>query len=298
VALVRSPDSRVGFVGLGVMGLPMASNLARSGVDLVVWNRTAARAAPLAEAGATVAGSVEEVVDATSTVILMMASGEALDGVLGRGTPRFARLVAGRTIVPMGTTSPEYSRALQDDVLAAGGRYVEAPVSGSRVPAETRQLVGMLAGDPAAVADVRPLVDLLCRQSVVCGPVPNALTTKLAVNVFLITMVTGLAESLHFAERHGLDLQSVREVLDAGPMASSVSRGKVQKVVDGDFGVQAGLSDVLMNSRLVAGAARRAGIASPLVDVCEALYAEAEALGHGGEDMIAVLRAIEARSDR
>jgi 3-hydroxyisobutyrate dehydrogenase len=119
---------------------------------------------------------------------------------------------------------------------------------------------------------------------------------KLAVNLFLLTMVTGLAEAVHFARCHGLDLALLRRVLDAGPMASSVSRVKAQKLVEGDFAPQAAVADALTNNQLVIDAARAARLASPLLDACLALYTETEALGHAREDMVAVLRALEART--
>ena len=287
----------VGFVGLGVMGQPMALNLARAGTPLVVWNRTPARCEPLRAAGAETAGSCAEVFDRAGTVILMLADETAVDAVLGRGTPDFAARVAGHTVVHMGTTSPEYSGSLQDDIRAVGGRYVEAPVSGSRVPAQQGELVAMLAGDEDAVAAVRPLLAPLCREVFDCGAVPDALLMKLSVNLFLITLVTGLTEAFHFADRHGLDQRLLLEVLDAGPMASAVSRVKAPKLLDRDFAVQAAAVDVLKNNRLIAEAARRADLASPLLDVCHALYQETVAQGHGGQDMVAVLRAIEARTE-
>lgn len=285
---------QLGFLGLGVMGTPMALNLVRAGTPLVVWNRTPDKCAQLRAAGATVAEHPADVFAAASTVLLMLADDAAVDAVLARGTPEFARRVAGHTIVHMGTTAPDWSRALGADIAAAGGRYVEAPVSGSRIPALKGELVAMLAGD--AVDEVAPLLAPMCRATVPCGPVPNALLMKLAVNLFLITMVTGLVEAVHFAARHGLDLDRFADVLDEGPMASAVSRVKTAKLLDGDFAVQASIANVLENNRLVAQAARRAGAASPLLDVCHALYAETAALGHGDEDMIAVLRAIQART--
>jgi 3-hydroxyisobutyrate dehydrogenase len=286
----------VGFLGVGVMGQPMALNLARAGTPLVVWNRTPGRCEPLRAAGAEIAASPAEVFDRAGTVILMLADEAAVDAVLGRGTPDFAARVADHTVVHMGTTSAEYSGSLQDDVRAAGGRYVEAPVSGSRVPAERGELVGMLAGDDDAVAGVRPLLAPLCRETFDCGLVPGALLMKFSVNLFLITLVTGLAEAFHFADRHGLDQRLLREVLDAGPMASAVSRMKGPKLLDRDFTVQAAAADVLKNNRLIAEAARKATVASPLLDVCHALYGEAVERGHGGEDMVAVVRALEART--
>jgi 3-hydroxyisobutyrate dehydrogenase len=294
--VVAVADVDVGFIGLGVMGQPMALNLTRAGVPVIVWNRSEAKAEPLRAAGARVATCAGEVLERARVVVLMLADGEAIDSVLSRGSSDFAANIAGHTIVHMGTTSPAYSRALEADIRAAGGHYVEAPVSGSRKPAESGQLVAMLAGEHEAVARLRPHLQPMCHETVVCGPVPNALLMKFSVNVFLITMVTGLAEAAHFAERHGLDMNQFQEILDVGPMASSVSRVKALKLVTGDLDVQASISDVLKNNRLIAEAAREARIASPLLDVCHALFGETEHLGLAGRDMVAVVRAIEQRT--
>lgn len=289
-------STAIGFIGLGTMGEAMALNFLRAGTPLVVWNRSAGRCAPLAQAGATVARDAADVFANCKTVILMLADGAAIDAVLRRGTPDFATRVARRRLVAMGTVPPSYSAALAADIRAAGGRYVESPVSGSRKPAEAGQLVAMLAGETDDLAAVRPLLAPMCKEIFDCGGTPGALRMKLAVNVFLITLVTGLAEASHFAERHGLDQERFVAILDAGPMASDVSRIKAAKLMRRDFARQAGISDVLKNSRLVVEAAREAGITSPLMDVCFALYGETEAMGLGEEDMVAVLRAIEKRT--
>jgi 3-hydroxyisobutyrate dehydrogenase len=244
-----------------------------------------------------VAAAPAEVFAEARVVILMLAGAAAIDSALGRSTPEFTRNVARHTIVHMGTTAPDYSRGLEADIRSAGGSYVEAPVSGSRKPAEAGQLVAMVAGERAAVDEVSPLLRPMCHQTIACGPVPNALLMKFSVNLFLITMVTGLAEAAHFADRHGLDMRQFASVLDVGPMASSVSRVKALKLVTRDFDVQASISDVLENNcQQIAEAARAAGIASPLLDACHALFGEAHALGLGGADMAAVIRAIEQRS--
>jgi 3-hydroxyisobutyrate dehydrogenase len=286
----------VGFLGLGVMGTPMALNLARAGTPLITWNRTPHKAEPLRTAGATIAATPAEVFAAAGTVILMLANDHATDAVLERGTPAFRTLTAGHTVVNMGTTAPDYSRALAADIHEAGGRYVEAPVSGSRVPAEQGKLVAMLAGDEKDVTETEPLLAPLCHAAFTCGPVPNALLMKLSVNLFLITQVTGLAEAFHFADRHRLDRQLFLDVLDAGPMASAVSRMKAPKLLHRDFAVQAAAGDVLMNNHLISDAARTTGLATPLLDACHALFTETVALGHGTEDMVAVLHALEART--
>jgi 3-hydroxyisobutyrate dehydrogenase len=287
---------QVGFLGLGVMGQPMALNLAKAGTPLVAWNRTPAKAEPVRAAGARIATNPRQVFDAADVVLLMLSDEAAIDTTLCRGSHEFGELVRERILVNMGTNAPEYSQQLALDISAAGGRYVESPVSGSRGPAEAGELVAMLAGDGDAVAVVRPLLAPLCRTSFVCGDVPQALLTKLAVNLFLITLVTGLAEATHFADQHRLDMEQFVAILDAGPMASFVSRGKAAKLLARDFSVQAACADVLKNNRLVAEAARAAGVASPLLDASHALFAEAVTLGCGAEDMAAVVKAIEART--
>jgi 3-hydroxyisobutyrate dehydrogenase len=279
------------------MGQPMARNLARAGVEVVVWNRTATRVAPVVAAGATAAETPAEVFTAAETVLVMLYDEAAIDQVLARGTPDFAAMVAGRTVVVMGTNAPAYSSALQRDLVAAGAGYVEAPVSGSRGPAETGELVAMLAGaDPDLLERVRRLVDPMVRHAVICGPVPAALTTKIAVNAYMITMVTGLVEAVHLADRSGLDRAVLAEVLLGGPLASPLLRGKLDKLLADDFSVQAAIADVAKNTGLIAAAARSVGAATPLAATCDELFGETLALGHGSTDLIAVLRALESRA--
>jgi 3-hydroxyisobutyrate dehydrogenase len=287
---------RVGFLGLGLMGEPMALRLARSGLPLVVWNRSPAKTDSLRAAGAKIATSAAEVFIKSNVIFEMLANETAIDAVLQRNSAAFAEHLRGRTLVHMGTTTPDYSRKLEAAVQLVGGRYVEAPVSGSRVPAEQGELVAMLAGDPLAVEAVRTLFEPMCRGTVVCGPVPGAMLMKMAVNLYLITMITGLVETFHFAEAAGLDLQILGTTLDGGQMASAISRVKVEKLLGSDFTAQAAVADVLKNSQLVVDAARSAGVVSPLLDVCNDLFGETVELGRGVEDMVAVVSAFEART--
>jgi 3-hydroxyisobutyrate dehydrogenase len=286
---------KMGFLGLGLMGAPMAGNLARAGTPLLVWNRTAGRCEPLRAAGAEVAHRPADVFAGRPTVIMMLADEHAIDSVLQRRDGEFGVEVRDRTVVHMGTTSPRYSAALGTDIATAGGRYLEAPVSGSRAPAEAGTLVAMLAGEESLADQVRPLLAPMCRESVFCGPVPGALSMKLAINLFLITMVTGLAEAAHFAQRHGLDLERFLAVHDAGPMASEASRAKLAKIVTGDFSAQAAADDVLKNNRLIFEAAREAGARSPLLDACFSLFGETVARGDAKSDMAAVVKAFRDR---
>ncbi len=286
----------IAFLGLGHMGAPMAANLLRSHPDLVIWNRSSPALGNLRDLGATVAPSAREALRGSAIALLMLANEAAMNAVLERGSDEFAANVRDRLIVHMGTTSPSFSRDLAVAIKAAGGRYVEAPVSGSRLPAENGTLVAMVAGEAGDVAEVRDLIQPMCSKTFACGAAPGALTMKLAVNLFLITLVTGLMEAAHFATAAGLDIGLFRSVIDAGPMSSEVSRVKLQKLVSDDFASQASLADVLMNSRLVADAARSYAVATPLLDQANALYATADGMGFGSIDMIGVIKAIEAET--
>lgn len=284
----------IGFIGLGTMGEPMARNLQRAGFPLVVWNRDRRKAEALAEAGAVVAADLDEVFDRAAVVLAMLADGEALDAVLARGQPGFGVRVRDHLIVNLATNSAAYSQGLEAAILAAGGRYVEAPVSGSRKPAEAGQLVAMLAGAPEAVARAAPILAPLCRQVLACGAVPSGILMKMGTNLFLIAMVTALAEAMNFASRTGLDLELFSEALLAGPLASEVARVKAPKLAQRDFTVQAAIRNVLESNRLVVEAARDAAVPVPLAEACLRLNERALAQGLGDEDMVAVLKAYEA----
>lgn len=280
-----------GFIGIGHMGEPMAANLLRGGIALTVWNRTPGKCDALAALGATVAPSVDALFAQCDIAMLMLIDSAAIDAVLGRGTPAFARRVAGRTVVNLGTTSPAYSQALARDIVDAGGRYAEAPVSGSRVPAERGELVGMLAGDANTFDAIRPLLRPLCTRVFECGAVPGALRMKLAANHYLVGTVAVLAETVHAAGCAGIDLALLRDVLDAGPMASAVSRTKLDKLVRGDFSPQAAIRDVATIAELVLAECERGGGDTPLIRRSAALFRRAAQSGYGDADMAAVIRA-------
>ncbi|WP_309128310.1 NAD(P)-dependent oxidoreductase [Microbacterium sp.] len=288
----QTPTARVGFIGLGLMGSAMAANLQKQ-AQLVVWNRTATACEPFRSAGAIVAPSAQAVFDDAAVVFIMLSDENAIDAVLMAVDPDSIR---GRTVVLMSTVAPSFSEALAGRVREAGGAYVEAPVSGSRQPAIDGTLISMLAGDDSALDDVEPLIRTMCTTAFRCGTVPSGLTMKLAVNTFLITLVTGLAEAFHFAETNDLDRDLLRSILDVGPMASAVSRAKSAKITAEDWTPHAAIPDVLKNSRLVQDHAQKTGNATPLMEVCTALYAEAESLGRSGDDMAAVIAALRHRT--
>jgi len=167
----------VGFIGLGSIGSPMALNLVTEGTPLLVWDEAFARCGVLAQAGAAVAKDLADVFRDCKVIFLLLADAKATDAVLARYDRRFGDRVRGRMLINTATPAPAYSVVLEADIRIAGGRFVEAAVWGSRRSAETGQLVATLAGRPEDVAFVWPLLAPICRDVILCGPVPNGLMT-------------------------------------------------------------------------------------------------------------------------
>jgi 3-hydroxyisobutyrate dehydrogenase len=282
-------NARIGFAGLGTMGVPMAHSLLRAGVPLRVWNRHAAKCAPLVAAGAVAAASVDALFAQTQTILLMLADEAAIDAVLARGTSTFAARVKGRTLVNMGTVATDYSQTLCGEIRAAGGAYVEAPVSGSRKPAEAGQLVGLVAGRDAEVARVRSLMAPMCSKTVACGDVPNALLMKHATNMLLIPIMAGLSHAARFAKLAGLDLAVFSDVPLSGQMASDLLRAKLPKLVAADFAPQAAVRNVRTSADAAILAAGLCGFDPPILETCRALLVAAEAQGRGEDDAMALV---------
>lgn len=289
-------SSSVGFIGLGGMGQPMSANLIKAGTPLVVWNRTIDKCEPLRRLGAVVAGTAVEVFEQTETVILMLYDRAAIDSVLQRGTSQFDSLVRGRTVVNMGSIAPADARSLAREIEAVGGRYIESPVSGSRIPAERGQLVLMLAGDRELAESLQPLLAPMSSAQIFCGAVGNGLLMKLAVNLFRLVMTNGLVEAVHFADRYGLDRSALEAAVDSGPMASAVSRSTLTRLIGNDYAPHAAMADALNSTQLITDAAQQVGAACDLIEVVHSQYRQAVELGHGTSDLISVLYAIEARS--
>lgn len=294
----RGDAMRLGFIGLGIMGEAMASNLRRSGLPLTVWNRSAPARDRLIALGAQAAAGPRDVLQIADATFVMLSNERVMTEVLAPDRPDFEAAIAGRGLVHMGTTAPAFSARLDAAVRSAQGWYVEAPVSGSRVPAWAGELVAMAAGPSDRIDELEPALAAMCRRVVRCGQPPSATTLKLAVNIHLLGVVTALAEAWHFAARQGLDASTFAEVIRSGQLGSPVVGAKLDKLLAGDLSPQAAVLDVWKNAEIIADAAYDAGICAPVLTACHTLFTEAMEQSLGEADMIAVLRAIERRTDR
>ncbi|CAG8930487.1 unnamed protein product [Penicillium salamii] len=275
---------RVGFIGLGAMGLPMARNLSRK-FALTVWNRNHSKYMMLSGAELSIAESPSMVVEQSDVTFIMLLNTAAIESVLDDD---FKRALCGKVLVVTSSVTVAFSHWTAEQVHQAGGQYIEMPVSGSTVPAQQGQLVGMLAGDLVLVNRIRPVLEPITRCAIYCGPIGSGLKAKFAVNTFLITLTTGLAESVNLARAQGLDLRAFGQVLRFCPMASAYSDMKIGKLLNEDWAPQAAIDDCYAITKLIQSAASDVDTRSPLIDACAILLEEGKNASLGDEDIVAI----------
>ena len=242
----------------------------------------------LAGEGARSAESFETLLRDHDVVLLMLFNEAAADAVLRRDGDELGVDVAGKLIVQMGTSALEHSQALRRAIVASGGRYVEAPISGSRIPAERGELVAMIAGAAEDKARVAPLFAHFTSAIVDCGDVPQALAMKFASNFLLGPLMVGLVDATAFARRAGLDMSLFAEVLLNGQMASPIIRTKLTKLLAEDYSPHAAINNVIQVAKATLEAGHALGLDRSLLGHCRERVIEAIDAGLGAEDMVAL----------
>ncbi|MBO3750135.1 NAD(P)-dependent oxidoreductase [Streptosporangiaceae bacterium NEAU-GS5] len=216
-----SPQPAIAFLGLGRMGTPMATNLAKAGFPLVLHNRTHAKAEALAtQLDATTAGTAREAAAAAEIVLTMLADEAALRAAYDGPDGVLAGLRPGSVAVDMGTTGPIGVARLATAVAARGGDLIDAPVSGSTAAAEAAALTVMAGGAPAAVDRVRPVLQAVGRTVYHLGPVGSGSAMKLAVNAVIFALGQAVSEALVLAERAGIDRALAYDVFENSAVAA------------------------------------------------------------------------------
>ncbi|RWA11135.1 hypothetical protein EKO27_g3973 [Xylaria grammica] len=276
---------RIGFLGLGTMGSPMALNLSRH-FPITVWNRSPSKYPRLVDAGAKVGATPRHVVEQSDVIFIMLFDAAAIDDVL----EDLKRSLAGKTVVNTSSVPEEFSHYLAKEVSEAGGQFIEMPVSGSKVPAEQGQLVGLLGGDAHVVEKIRYIMQPITCAAVYCGPIGYGLKTKYAVNLYMTAVSVGLAESMNLARAQGLDLAVLGEVINAGPAASAYARNKIAKITTQDWSPQAAAKDCYNSTKLICAAVEASAARSPFIELCRSMFAETIDCGFGDEDLIAVIK--------
>lgn len=281
---------KVAFLGIGRMGRPMAANVAGAGHDIVLYNRTRAKAEALAaEIDATVAPTPRDAVSDVDVVVTMLADFDAVRATYDGPAGVLAGLGGSAIAVDMGTTGPEGAAWIDERVRQAGARFVDAPVSGSVGAADAGELTIMVGGDDDAVATARPVLETIGRNVFHLGPVGSGAVLKLAVNGIIYALGQAIAEALVVAERAGIDLPTAYDVFEHSAIAAPVVKYRRSQYLDGEqaavlFAMRLAVKDL----RLLGELAARVGAPIAQADTNLASYGSAVDAGFGDRDMAAI----------
>jgi 3-hydroxyisobutyrate dehydrogenase len=278
-------------LGTGIMGSAMARNLVAAGLSTTVWDRSPDATAPLAEAGAAVAASPSEAVRDARVVITMLPTAEIVNAVIFDGgvAEAFAEGAVWAQMGTIGVTATQQAAIrlgqLRPDVL-----FVDAPVSGSKGPAEAGQLLILASGLPAAEPVVRPAFLAIGRKTVWLGEAGQGSKLKLAVNAYMSTLIEGVAEALELTARLGIDASSLAEAIEGGPLDAPIADAKLHKMEQGDFAPEFPLEWALKDVDLALAEAGDDNL--PLLAALSRQWHAAVAAGHGRADVSAARLAL------
>ena len=277
--------SKVSFIGLGVMGYPMAGHLARGGHAVTVFNRTAEKAERWAsEHEGTVADSPAAAANQADFVFCCVGNDDDLRAVTVGDGGAFSGMKPEAVFVDHTTTSAEVARELHAEAARLGFAFVDAPVSGGQAGAENGQLTVMIGGDEAAVASAQPLIDCYARMQARLGGPGAGQLTKMVNQICIAGLVQGLAEALNFAERASLDPKAVVDVISKGAAQSWQMDNRAETMIDGRFYFGFAVEWMRKDLAYVLAEARRNGAHLPVTALVDQLYSEVEALGGGRWD--------------
>ena len=293
---MTSGNITVAVLGTGLMGAPMAANLAKAGLEPRVWNRSADKARPLAEHGATVAGSAVEAVQGADIVLTMLADGSAVRSVMADGVLDAMASATGDPLwLQMSTVGVAATEELAKLAGDHGVPFVDAPVLGTRQPAEQGKLV-VLASGPEEVRDrCAPVFDAVGARTLWLGPAGAATKLKLVANSWVLAVTNGVAESVALADTLGVDPADFLDAISGGTLDLPYAHLKGGAMVKGEYPASFSTTLAAKDARLVLDAA---GDRADLGGIAAALrhLEAAERAGHGEDDMAALYTGIRDRS--
>ena len=288
----------IGFIGLGVMGSPMAINMVRAGHAVVGYNRNPLKAADLVKAGGSAADSIAEAVRGSDLVALNVPASADVDDVLTGPDGVFAHAKAGAVIVDFSTIDPGTSVRMAEQAAAQGYSFLDAPVSGGEEGAIAASLSIMVGGSDDAYARALPILESVGKTIVHVGPSGSGEIVKAANQLIVAANIQALAEAMVFLEAHDVNTTAAIGVLAGGLARSTVLDHKAQRMIDREFAPGGRIELHHKDLGIVTAAAREAGVVTPLGTLVATLMASARANGDGGLDHSALLRGVLRLSGR
>ena len=288
----------VAFIGLGIMGGPMAANLVTAGFDVTGYNRSPEKVKALVEAGGRGADSVAGAVRGADVIITIVPDSPDVEEVTGGDDGIFAHAKAGALYIDMSSIRPDVAVRVAQAGREAGLRVLDAPVSGGEAGAIEGSLSIMVGGEPEDVEAARPVLDALGKTIVHVGPAGSGQTVKAANQLIVAANIQVLAEAVVFLEAYGVDTKAALEVLGGGLAGSTVLQRKGTNMLTREFAPGFRLALHHKDLGIVTSAAREAGVVIPLGAVVSQLVAALVARGDGGLDHSGLLKLVTELSGR
>ncbi|WP_052863704.1 2-hydroxy-3-oxopropionate reductase [Streptomyces niger] len=288
--------STIGFIGLGIMGSPMAVNLAKAGHTVRGWNRSPGKAGALVEAGGTEAASIAEAVRDADVVITMVPASPQVEEVAYGDDGILAHARDGALLIDMSSITPQTSIDLAARAKEHGVRVLDAPVSGGEAGAVEGVLSIMVGGEQADFEAARPVFEAMGKTIVHCGPHGAGQTVKAANQLIVAVNLQACAEAIGFLEKSGVDLPAALEVLNGGLAGSAVLTRKMANFLAGDYRPGFKLALHHKDMGIVTDAARAVGATLPVGATAAQLVSSAVARGDGELDHSALLRGVRLLS--
>ncbi|XP_022956320.1 glyoxylate/succinic semialdehyde reductase 2, chloroplastic-like [Cucurbita moschata] len=286
---------RVGFLGLGIMGSPMAENLVKSGYDVTVWNRTKSKCDPLINLGAKYQPSPQKVAASCDVTFAMLADPEsALDVAVGENGA-VSGLSPGKGYVDVSTVDAATSNLVSARIKDTGALFLEAPVSGSKKPAEDGQLIFLTAGDKALYERVAPLLDIMGKSKFYLGEVGNGAAMKLVVNMIMGSMMASFSEGLLLSEKVGLDPSILVQVVSQGAISAPMYSLKGPSMIQSLYPTAFPLKHQQKDLRLALGLAESVSQPTPIAAAANEVYKVAKSHGLGDQDFSAVIESLKSK---
>ncbi len=279
---------KVGFMGLGIMGTAMGANVHRAGFPLMVYNRTAAKAEPWAQQGVGVASNPYSLAQATDILITMVTGPEALDHLLWGEDGAAAALNDKKTLINMSSISPRHTRDLHHRLAPTGVEFVDAPVSGTKKPAEDGTLLILAGGEKDQVAAVEPVLLTMGKKVIYCGGVGQGSMMKMTINHLLGLMMAGFSEVVHFGLEGGLELETIFDTILSGPLSSGLYQVKSDMVRNHDFPTQFPFKHMTKDIKFIVDTAYDTGAPVPLAHMLLHLYRLGISHDLGDQDFAAI----------
>jgi 3-hydroxyisobutyrate dehydrogenase len=278
---------KIGWIGLGKMGIPMSQSLIKAGFPVTVYNRSKEKEASLKASGAGVASTPAELIQQADVVIIMVTDDKAIDDIFKGENGLLGSGASGKVIINMSTVSPAISKAMAAACEQQGNHYLDAPVSGSVKQAQEAQLVIMAGGDEGTFEKSKPILEKIGRMALLVGDTGAGNTAKLVINTLLGIQAQGLAEAVVFAQQNGIKTTDLVTLINNSALGSPFIKIKGEAIVNKDFNAAFSLSNIAKDLRLAKGI----GLSTPLAEVAYQTFQDA-APALGDEDIIAVYKQI------